>query len=189
MSQEIQNSEEISSLALSEDLRQQAQNAFIQGDMAQAMELIQKASQTEPTNFKIHLDLVQMYIQTGHLDKAQDLFNKLPDEAKESEEGKPLAGFLTFANSAQQAGDIQEIQKTLQENPNDPAALYGFASILVIHHEYEKALQTLLKLFSVAREYKEGLAQKSLIQLFEQLNSSQPELVKAYRRKLQNLLY
>lgn len=173
----------------SDNLRQQAQEAFVQGEVDQALALLSEAAQLDPNNYHVHLDLVQMYLQTGHLDKANELFNKLPDEAKESNEGKPMAGFLSFAEIMQQGDNLETLQEKLQQNPNDSQALYSFASVLVVHREYEKALQTLLKLFTIDREFKEGAAQKLLIKLFDMLTEQQPGLVKTYRRKLQNLLY
>lgn len=173
----------------SDAIRAQAQKAFVAGQMDQALALLGEAAQLDPLNHKVHLDLVQMYLQTGHLDKATNLFNKLPDEAKKSPEGKPMSVILSFADIMQNADDIQTLQTKLAHNPNDPAALYGFASILVMHREYEKAMQTLLKLFSVDRNYAEGGAQKGLIKLFDMLAEQAPDLVKAYRRKLQSLLY
>lgn len=173
----------------SDSLRLQARHAYAAGQVDQALALLAEAAQVDPNNYKVHLDLVQMYMQSGHLDKATELFNKLPDEAKNSKEGKPLSGILSFAEIMQQTDDLATLQTKLQTNPNDVDALYGFASILVIHQEYEKAMQTLLKLFAVDRGYKDGAPQKALIKLFEMLADQAPDLVKAYRRKLQNFLY
>lgn len=173
----------------SDALRAQAQQAFLAGQMDQALELLSEAAQLDPLNHKVHLDLVQMYLQTGHLDKATNLFNKLPDEAKNSAEGKPMSATLSFAEIMQNSDDIHTLQKKLGENPNDCASLYGLASILVIHGEYEKAMLTLLKLFSLDKNFAEGGAQKGLIKLFDMLADQAPDLVKAYRRKLQSLLY
>lgn len=173
----------------SDSLRLQARQAYAAGQVDQALALLAEAAQVDPNNYKVHLDLVQMYMQSGHLDKATELFNKLPDEAKNSKEGKPLSGILSFAEIMQHSDDLATLQAKLQTNPNDVDALYGFASILVIHQEYEKAMQTLLKLFAVDRGYKDGAPQKALIKLFEMLVDQAPDLVKAYRRKLQNFLY
>ncbi len=173
----------------SDNLRLQGRQAYAAGQVDQALALLAEAAQVDPNNYKVHLDLVQMYMQSGHLDKASELFNKLPDEAKNSKEGKPLSGILSFAEIMQHSDDLATLQTKLQTNPNDVDALYGFASILVIHQEYEKAMQTLLKLFALDRGFKDGAAQKALIKLFETLADQAPDLVKAYRRKLQNFLY
>ncbi len=173
----------------SEELRLQAQQAFAQGQYDEAVELLGKASQANPNNYKVHLDLVKMYLQTGHMDKAQNLFNKLPDEAKKSPEGKELGLILRFSSIVAEAGDIDKIQQTLAEDPNNPDALYGLAGYLMLHGKVEEAMQALLKLFMVNRDYKEGIARKTLLEIFEALQQEHSELVNTYRRKLQNLLF
>lgn len=170
-------------------LREQAKIAAVQGDFEQALASLKQASQIDANNYLIHLDLVQIYLSQGLLEQAKDLLYKLPEEAQTSSEGLRLAGYIKFAEIMQSADDIQTIQQKLRENPNDSESLYAFASILVVHHEYEKALQTLLKLFQIDRGFKDGAAQSSMIVLFEMLKDTQPDLVKVYRRELQNLLY
>lgn len=173
----------------SEDLRQQAKQAFLDNRFDEATALLGQAAQANPNNYKVHLDLVQMYMHTGHMDKAQALFNKLPEEAQQSPEGKNLDGLMFFATLVENAPEIDVLQKTLQNNPNDPEALYSISGYLMLHQQPEQAMQSLLKLFMVDRSYQDGIAQKTLIKIFETLQADHPELVSAYRRKLQNLLY
>lgn len=173
----------------SEQLREQAQLAFANGQIDEAIKLIGEAAKTNPNNFRVHLDLVQMYLLTGHLDKANNLFEKLPEEAHQSSEGKRLKGILIFSEIADTSADIESIQRTLQQDPNQPDALYGLAAYLALHNHPEKAMQTLLKLFQIDRTYQEGAPQKALIALFNMLSDSHPQLVSTGRRQLQGLLY
>lgn len=173
----------------SDQLRLEAQQAMIQGQAEQAEALLSQASQLDPNNFKIHLDLVDVYLQSRQFDKAVALFNQLGNDIKDSAEGKKIAHSLHFAAVAQQAQDMEKIKQQLVADAKNPQALYEFAAILMLHKEYEKALQTLLQLFVHQRDYQDGIAQKSLLLAFEMLAEQHPELVKTYRRKLQNFLY
>lgn len=173
----------------SEVLRKQATQAFAQGQFDQAIQLLGQASQENPNNFKVHLDLVQMYLHTGHLDKANDLLKKLPEEAQNSPQGKQVEGVLYFSQVVEEFPDIQKIQATLAENPEDLDALYGLAGFLILNGQPENALQSLFKLFSLDRNYRDGLPQKTILKAFEMLSGPAPELVTMYRRKFQSLLY
>lgn len=173
----------------SEVLRTQAQQAFATGEYDQAIVLLGEASQADPNNYRVHLDLVKMYFETGHLDKAQALLNKLPDEARLSPEGKPLVALLRYSEVVAEAGNLEHIQSTLAANPSDPMALYGLAGYLMINQQPEPAMQSLLRLFMVEKDFKDGIAKKMLLELFEILEAEHPEMVNAYRRKLQNLLF
>ena len=173
----------------SEQLRMAAQQAFAGGDYEQAIELLGKASEANPNNYRIHLDLAKMYFQRGHIEKAQALLEKLPDEARESGEGKSLLALFKFVEIVAEIGALEDIQKTLADNPNDSEALFGLSGYLMLDNQPEQAMQNLLKLFSVDREFRDGAAKKTLIEIFEILQDDHPELVIAYRRKLQNLLF
>lgn len=173
----------------SEVMRKQANQAFTEGEFDQAIKLLGEAAKLNANNYLIHLDLVQMYLHTGHLDKAKNLFYKLPEEAQKDPKGKELDGILYFSEAIKDAPDIQELQKTLAENPQDCQALHFFAALLMLNGQAENALQTLLKLFATNRDFEEGLPQRSLVKSFEMLTSKAPELVTMYRRKFQNLLY
>ncbi|QCU89722.1 tetratricopeptide repeat protein [Thiomicrorhabdus sediminis] len=173
----------------SEELRMQAKAAFHNGAFDEAVELLGEAAKINVNNFRIHLDLVQMYLQTGHLDKGQDLFEKLPDEAKKSPQGKELSGLMHFSEILAGAPDIEQIQQKLAEDQNDIQALMHLAGYLMLHGHAEKSLQALLKAFMVDREFNEGAARKALLQAFDMLGAKAPELVTQYRRKFQSLMY
>lgn len=173
----------------SEDLRLQAQQAFIAGQYDDVVRLLGEAAQANPNNYRVHLDLVKMYIHTGNLEQGQSLFDKLPAEAQQSPEGTPLKLILRFGLVVNDSPPLAAIQANLLTDPNDAAALYGLAGYLILHHGYEDALKTLLKLFTVHPDFQDGIAQKTLIELFDALKDSHSELVKTYRRKLQTLLF
>ncbi|MBN2864597.1 MAG: tetratricopeptide repeat protein [Thiotrichales bacterium] len=173
----------------SEQLRKQATQAFAQGEFDLAVKLLGEAAQANPNNFKVHLDLVQMYLHTGHLDKASNLLQKLPEEAQNSPQGKQVNGVIYFTEIINQSPSIEQIQTTLASNPNDSDALFGLAGFLMLNGQSENALQTLFKLFTLDRGYQDGLPQKTILKAFEMLSGPAPELVTMYRRKFQSLLY
>lgn len=173
----------------SETLRAQAQQAFLQGAFEQAVKLLGEAAQADPENVKVPLDLVQMYLLNGHLDKARQLFDKLPPEAHASGEGKRIHGLLFFADIVSTSQPIETLQQRLQLKPEDAQALHQFAAYLVIHQQPEQAIAVLFKLFASDRGFGDGAAQQALITLFDMLAQSHPQLVMASRRKLQGMLY
>lgn len=173
----------------SEQLRLDAKAAFEATEFDRAIELLSLASQADANNFQVHLDLVRMYLHTGHVEQAADLFKKLPEEARLSAEGKPLNLLLTCADIVSHAPSLDQIQTALQQDPNNAEMLYNLSGYLMMNHGYEEAMKTLLKLFSIQRDFKDGIAQKILLQLFEVLQADAPEMVTHYRRKLQGLLF
>ncbi|GKT11060.1 MAG: putative thioredoxin [Thiomicrorhabdus sp.] len=173
----------------SENLRKQAAQAFAQGQFDQAVALLGNAARENPNNFKVHLDLVQLYLHSDQLEQAKDLFTKLPESAQKDPQGLYIKGILYFSEVAQKAPDVEQIQTTLSQDSNNCDALFNLTAILVLNGQMENALQTLFKLFNLDRSYQEGLPQKTIIKVFDMLSGSQADLVTSYRRKFQSLLY
>lgn len=173
----------------SEDLRAQAQQAFAEGDYERATQLLSQAAQANPNNYRVHLDLAKMYFQRGHVDDARQLLEKLPDEARQSDEGKSLMALFKFSQMVAEAPDIETVQNTLQTNPNDAESLYHLAGYLMLHQQVEEAMNCLLKLFTVDRDFRDGIAKTTLLEIFDLLAKDHPQQVNTYRRKLQNLLF
>ena len=173
----------------SEELRLQAQEAFQLGNYDEVVRLLGEAAQANPNNYRVHLDLVKMYLHTGNLEQGQSLFDKLPEEAQNSPEGKPLKLLMRFGKIVDESPAIEDIQASLREDPNNAEALYGLVGYLIIHNAFEEAFKALLKLFTSHKDFQDNIAQKTLLELFESLKDSHPELVKNYRRKLQMLMF
>jgi putative thioredoxin len=173
----------------SEALRKQATEAFAQGQFDLAVQLLGDAARENPNNTQIHLDLVAMYLHTQHLELAQNLFEKLPEQAQKSLKGKFLAGLLHFTGLVKDAPAVEEIQTRLAQHPNDTAALYYLAGYLMVNAQYQNALQCLFKLFSVDRTYLDGAPQTLILNAFEMLAADYPDLVIQSRRKFQSLLF
>ncbi|WP_172959680.1 tetratricopeptide repeat protein [Thiomicrorhabdus aquaedulcis] len=185
----------------SEVLRLQATEAFAQGQFDQAVQLLGDAARENPNNFKIHLDLVAMYLHTDHLENAQNLFEKLPQVAQDDPKGKFLRGLLVFSGLVKDAPSIETLQARLAQQPNthgngntsanqdDPEALYYLAGYLMVNAQYQNALQCLFKLFSVNRAYLDGAPQKLILTALDMLAADYPDLIIQSRRKFQSLLF
>ncbi len=173
----------------SDQLREQAQQAFINKDIEGTLDLLGQASKTDPNNFFVHLDLAKMYFQTGNVEKAQNLIEKLPDEAKDSPEGQFLLSLFKYTQIIAEIGDIETIKTNLAKDGNNSESLYGLSAYLMLNGQIEQAIQSLLKIFATNKNFKEGIAQKNLIEIFNLHQPQQPQLIATYRRKLQGLLF
>ena len=173
----------------SEELRAQAKELVAQNNFAEALKLLAQASQINPNNFKIHLDIVEIYLQQGDLDDAQRLLEQLPQPIQESPLGKTLIKKAALAKQMAKGPSLAEIEAALEQNPNDTEKLEALSQIHMATGDYEFAMQTLLRLFSADRNYKDDFARKTLLELFELLKESHTDLVNTYRRRFQALLF
>ncbi|BBP46020.1 co-chaperone YbbN [Thiosulfatimonas sediminis] len=173
----------------SENLRQKALVDLQLGDYESALQQLVAASQVNPNNFKIHLDIVKVYIAQGEIDNAKTLAQRLPEDIRHSPEIKALMDNIKYIEIANSAPPMADILERLATEPNDPEMLYALAMHQLAKNESAAAMQTLLHLFSNHREFGDDVARKTLLELFENRKHSETDLVNQYRRKLQNLLF
>lgn len=173
----------------SESLRSQAKHALNEGRADDAIALLTQAASEEPENYKIHLDLVGVFITQGRLTDANQLFNALGKEAKESKEGKPIAELLSFATITADAPSPSELAVQLKADSSNHLALYQLAAYAVLDRQFNDAMEMYLQIIRVDKNFADGAAKQALLKLFDMINSSQPDLVRAGRRKLQMLLF
>ncbi|WP_294947373.1 thioredoxin [Sulfurivirga sp.] len=173
----------------SDDLRQQALAAFRAGDADTAIALLKKAAAEDPRNTRIHLDLVNIFLKTGRIDEAAELYNSLPEAVRNSAQGKPLGLILKFARTAQSAGPLEEVEKKLAEDPNNPELRVAEAAHKLLRQDYEGAFEAFMKALTPDVNVMDGKVKALLLDVFDMLADEAPELVKKYRRRLQMLMF
>ena len=80
----------------SDELRVLARQKHMNGDTVEAMGLLTKAIQEDPSNTRVAMDMVQIFLDINELEQAKGLFNRLPEADRLSDMGKALLGQLTF---------------------------------------------------------------------------------------------
>lgn len=173
----------------SETLREQAQQQVAAEEFDAALQTLSAASQINPNNFKIHFDLIGVFVLQHKLDEAKQLFAQLPEEVQSSPEGKALNQKIHLAVEMADGPTLEEIEAELLKTPNDPERLNAKAKVCLAQENYAEAMAALLKIFQVDRSFLDDYARKTLLELFAMLKDSHPELVNQYRRKLQNLMF
>lgn len=168
----------------SDESREQARIKHMQGDTIEAITLLTTAIQQDPTNTRLAMDMVQIFLDINELEQAKDLFNRLPDNDKNSDMGKSLLGQLTFKNLAAKTDGKENLQLRVAENTNDHDAAFDLAICLIAEHDYKKALDSLFDIFDKMPEYKEGAAKEMIINLSNMLAANEPELSQEIRRRL-----
>ncbi|HQR81684.1 MAG: thioredoxin [Thiotrichales bacterium 32-46-8] len=172
-----------------DNLRMVAKQALAEGQVDVAIDALKQAASITPENYKIHLDLVSIFILQGKLNDALELYKALNDDAKGSKEGKPIGILLSFIEIALAAPVPGELAQQLQANPKNSEALYQLAAYAIIDRQFSDAIEMFLQIMVVDKDWNEGAAKKALIRLFEMLSESHPDVVKEGRRKLQMVLF
>jgi len=172
----------------SDELRKQAREKHIAGDLIGAVTLLTQAIQQDPSNTRIAMDMVQIFLDMNEIEQATLLFNKLPDRDKESETGKSLIGQFTIKDIAAKTEGLDALMARIESNPNDYDAFFDLSLCSVAEHNYSQAMEYLFKIFDNEPEYKEGAAKEMIINLTNILMPNEPQIAKEFRRRLGNVL-
>ena len=167
-------------------LREQAREKHLAGDTPSAIIQLTEAIKADPANTLIAMDMVQIFIDIGELEQANNLYSRLPQAAQNGEMGKQLNGQLLFAGLAANTDDLLSLQKRLAENPSDYEALFDLSIQQISKYQFNEAIDNLFKIHQQAPTHKEGAAKEMLITVANMSTSVNNKLAQEIRRKLAN---
>jgi len=171
-----------------EQRRDQARELHLKGDTTEAIVLLSDAIKQDPSNTKIAMDMVQIFIDLGDLDQAGVLFNKLPDLDKNSNTGLSLFGQLQIKTKASQTVGLKTLKENIFLNPDDFDARLDCAICELAEANTEEALNHLFYIQEHKADYKEGAAKEMIIAIIDATMPVDPETARGYRAKLTALM-
>lgn len=169
-------------------VREEAREKHLSGDTSVAILLLTEAIQKDPRNTRIAMDMVQIFIDLGQIEDARGLFDRLPEQDKNSEMGKALTGQLLFLDLAAKTEGIEKLTQRIHKDASNHAARFDLATCQVAQHKYRDAMENLLAIQKAEPTFKDGAAQEMIATLANMLSPRDPDLAQDYRRKLANLL-
>lgn len=164
-----------------------AQALFTEGRIGDAEALLKQVLTEDNSNAAALILYARCLAERGELGEAQAVL----DAVKSDEHKQALAGAraqLTFLRQAADLPEAADLKSRLAQNADDDEASYQLSIQQLARQQYEPALDGLLKLFVRNRSYAEGIAHKTLLQVFDLLGNDHP-LVTTYRRKLYQAIY
>ena len=171
----------------SDDMCAQARERHMAGDTPGAIMLLTEAIRKDPVNTGVAMDMVQVFIDMGELERAKRLFNKLPVQDRETTMGRSLTGQLAIAELAAVTEGIDVLQERLAEDGLDHAARFDVARCFVNQHDYDGAMDHLFAVMEPGSDFRDAAAREMIVTIANMLASNVPEQAQAYRRRLANL--
>jgi putative thioredoxin len=171
-----------------EELRMQARQLHMQGNTQEAIMQLTLAVQQDPSNTRVAMDMVQIFIDMGELEQASSLFNRLPEKDKGSETGLSLSGQLWIIEEAAKTAGLEILKETILKNPDDYDARFDCAICEIAQHNTQQALDHLFYIQQHKADYKEGAAREMIITIINTLAPNNPEIAQQYRTQLAGML-
>lgn len=166
----------------SDQLRVKAGELVKQGEMDEAIKLLQQANQEDPDNPGVRMDLIGALFAKGDYESVEQAVAALPVNEREAPELKELENRLLFVKAAADAPSTDELRALIEQDPNDSESRYRLAARMVVDGETESALGELLTLMMRDRDYGEDGARKGMLAILESIQD--PAITGPWRRKM-----
>ena len=138
-----------------------------------------------PENFSL---LIKSLIGLKNFDEIEQIIKSLSsDIIKDSMVQVAISSYELLKNSNVESSK-SEILAKINKNPSDLDAKMNYSKILLQENNFSECIDVLLEMFKEDREWKEGLAKKQLLSIFDHLGSDD-ELSKKGRRSLTSLIF
>ena len=163
------------------NLREEAAALLAEGKLEEALAKLVEASKAKPEDQAIQLDAVDVMMQLGRNDEAQQLLSG--EYTQEPDRANALRARLALAAGA---ADTGEIEARLAANPADHAARIELANAYAAQGKFREAMEAALEVAIRDRSFGEGIGRTTLLKLFEALGGSDQydDLIREFRRKL-----
>ena len=172
----------------SDELLSKARLLHMQGDTPSAITTLTGAIQQDPSNTRVALDMVQIFIDIGQLDEAEQLLHRLPKVDQDDEVGVSLSGQLWIYRQAEKTDGIEKLSARIDKDKLDFDAHFDKAICEIALHNVDEAMTHLFFIQQQKADFKEGAAREMIISVINTLAVKSPELAQTYRRQLSNLI-
>lgn len=165
----------------------EAEQRLQAGDTAGAIALLQKARADDPDNSSIALVLAKAQAVAGDVEAAEATLDSLPEGDRNKPEALALRSRFYFAEQVAGVPATPALEAALAAHPDDAETRLQLALRKVVDEDYDAALELLLELMRKHRAFREDVARRTLLKVFELLGSD--PRVGVYRRRMTSLLY
>jgi putative thioredoxin len=166
-----------------EELRAQAAELRLAGDMSGALQVLADASRIDPAHIGVRLDAAEIMLDLNEADETHRLLAGVADDA--DPRVPQLKARLQFMGAAGE--DEAALAARVAANENDLEARLKMAQLLVAAGQYEAGMDQLLEIVRRDRSFEDDIGRKTLLSVFDLLGGG--ELPSRYRRMLASILY
>jgi len=172
----------------SEEILTAADAAFAAGDVSAAAQAYSQIAQAEPENLRALGGLARCHLQLGDHDKAQKIFDLVPEESRDDPAVAGIAAALSLAAASAGAEDMGALSAKIDQNTDDFEARFELAGAQIAAGDLENGMDQLLAIIERDASWNEEEARKKLLTVFEALGGAHPATIRG-RRRLSSLLF
>lgn len=168
-------------------LLQQAQQMQAAGDVAGALPLLRQACEMSRQRPDIAIALAAALVQLNRLDEAQAALDAIK-LAHRDKAWQQVVAQIELKREAAKTPEVRALEVALAADPDNLETAYQLALQHSQNQSYRDALELLINVLRRQRDFRDGAAKRSLLDIITVLGKGDP-LAAEYQRKLFSLLY
>lgn len=165
-----------------------AEAMLTEGAPLDAAETFAAILEEDPKSAPAFGGLVRAYIAAGELGQAEAVLATATPEMARAQEVEAAKAQLDLTYQAAKAGPVDELRAIVAADPENRQARFDLAAALHASGQVEEAVDTLLDLFRLDREWNEGAAKAQIFTIFDALKPQDPIVLKG-RRRLSSMIF
>lgn len=165
-----------------------AEAALADGDVETAAALFSSVLEADPEHIGAAAGLARAFVAAGDLEAARAVLAEVPAALAKDKGIVAAQAALDVADQAAGVGDLADLMKKVEANPNDHQSRFDLALGLNAQGKRDAAADALIEIIKRDRTWNDAGARKQLLQLFEAWGLMDPVTLAA-RRKLSTLLF
>jgi putative thioredoxin len=175
-------------LSASDEAILAADAALTAGDPTTALEISEQVLGEAPENVKALAIYLRALLLLGETERAAAVFAALPEKLRTDAALKQVSAALDIAQQSSAVGDLSELRRKVEADPDDRQAQFDLAIALGGSNDRDAAADLLLDIVKKDRDWNEDGARKQLLQFFDVWGPMDPATKNA-RRKLSSMLF
>ena len=165
-----------------------AEAMLAEGAHADALETFAAITEEDPANAEAYSGLIRTHLAMGDLETAQDLTDAAPEAVAKSPLIDAARAQIELARQAANAGPEADLRAALLRDPENRQTMFDLALALYAAGKVDEAVDTLLTLFRLDRDWNDAAAKSQLMIIFGALKPQDPIVLKG-RRRLSSMIF
>jgi putative thioredoxin len=165
-----------------------AEQMLDEGAVADAAETFAAILGEDAENAAAYAGLVRCHLALNQLEQAETMLAAVPAAMAKAKEIEAARAQLELAKQAANAGPEADLRAVVVADPQDRQARFDLALALHAAGKVDEAVDELLDLFRLDREWNDSAAKAQLMTIFEALKPTDPIVLKG-RRRLSSMIF
>ena len=170
------------------DAIDQARQRLADEDYGVAAEIFRQVVQHAPDNADARAGLARALAAQGETDQAEEILSGIPEDQAGHPDAAAARAAVDLARQSESVGDLAALEAAAAAAPREPQVLFDLAIGLFAAGRRSEAIDHLIEVLRIDRNWQDGAAREQLIQFFDVMGPTDEETV-AGRRKMSSVLF